>query len=199
MNRSTIEYYTSVVTVQSAQCQGVREAVFGDAPDDQTRLREILALLDGTVVLERDTSSWLINGIRGHYGGEGYALDVSSDEEAAFWLELHRRYPDRAPLCRTAADALLMSNRGDFSQALRLFITAFELDPAQVYKVGGEVSEALQESELAPEYWTAVGRTVLAEQGPAALAEWLAELREDLGVSNPDGVRRIEQALARGE
>ena len=199
MNRSTIDYYVTGISIKSEQCRLVREALFGEAPDDQTRLRAVLTLLDGTVVLERDTASWLINGIRGHYGGEGYALDVTSDEEAAFWLELHRRYPDRAGLCRTAADALLMSNRGDFAEALRLFIAAFELDPAQVYKVGGEVSEALQESELAPEYWTAVGRMVLAEQGATALAEWLEELREDLGVSDPEGLRRIEQALAGGE
>ncbi|MGV3721119.1 MAG: hypothetical protein ACO1SX_09435 [Actinomycetota bacterium] len=165
-----------------------------EGADDRDRLRAVLSLLSGSEPLECDTVSWLRRAIRGHYGGEGCALDISSTEEAEFWAELQRRYPENAALCLTAADARYLSGSGEPSETLQLFARAFELEPSRVFDVEGEASAALQESEIAPEYWTAYTRALLEREGAEALAEWLPELRE-IFADDPDGLRRVEQAL----
>jgi hypothetical protein len=147
MNRDLLNYYLGSLansTTLSPQCLKVRDLLLADDGSDQDRLHHVLEFLTGTEPIEDDTVRWLRCGIRGHYGGEGYVLDISDDEEAAFWEMLRVKYPQNAWLCFVAADAKFFL---DTSASLELFIRAIEMEPSLIYKLGGEVWETIQASE----------------------------------------------------
>lgn len=108
MDRSLLRYYLgrwADANDLSPQCTGVRDLMLAKKVGDHSRLKAVLEFLAGSDPIQDDTVTWLRRGIRGHYGGEGYVLNVTAQEEAAFWLTLHERYPTNAWLCFVAADA----------------------------------------------------------------------------------------------
>lgn len=91
---------------------------------------------------------WLRFGLRGHYGGEGYVLDVSQDDELAFWLRLHRRYSQHARLCWVCTVTQVYVSAEEFMPSFR---HAVSLDARLALELDGEIVEYVEESGFGEE------------------------------------------------
>jgi hypothetical protein len=192
MNRDLLRYYLGrLVDAKdlSPQCARVRDLMLTKNVDDRNRLSALLDYLDGGGPIRDDTVQWLRRGIRGHYGGEGYVLDVPAKEEAEFWLTLHRRYPDNACLCFVAADARF---GWDTPEALRLFFRAFELDSSLVHELEGGVCEFIGNSEHRLGLELVRLSDAVKKGDMHYLREVLPELRDEFR-EDAGALKRIEQ------
>src|SRR5262245_44524752 len=154
----------------------VRELLLSEAKSDLQRLDRILKFLDGSRVIDNDTVEWLSRGIHGHYGGEGYVLNISFAEEAAFWYALHQKCPDHARLNFVAADAAYLAN---WPNALEIFFQAFELDSSLIYGLEGSVWQQIQQSDFRLKFALILLKDSVREGDQQDLDELLEELRAD--------------------
>ncbi len=193
MNRDLLKYYLGQFYDDpglSPQCVDVRLAFLDDSPDDLSRLSAVLGVLDGIVPIEDDTILWLWRGIRGHYGGEGYVLEVTPEDETEFWLELASRYPRSEVLRFVAADALFP---GDGS--LEMFLEAFEINPRLVWELEGSVAEAFSESERAATCELYRVRCDITDGDKDEIDEAIDDFRE-IFKNDPEALRQLDEILA---
>ena len=156
---------------------------------DRNRLGAVLDFLDGSDPISDDTVQWLRRGIRGHYGGEGYVLNVPDKDEAAFWLALHQPSPENAWLCFVAADA---RSGWDDPEAIRLFFRSFELDASLVHELEGWVCNVIGESEYRLDLALIRLAEAVKKNDANDLHTKLTELRFEYR-EDPEALRRIEQ------
>jgi tetratricopeptide (TPR) repeat protein len=193
MNKDLLKYYLGRLFKRSdlsRQCLEVKRALLREASDDSSRLTSVLEILDGRDEIGADTVEWLRRGIRGHYGGENYVLDVSRQEETDFWMELAARYPKSATLSFVAAGSLFPSEG-----ALRMFLKSFELNPELVWELGGDVSEAFAESEHAAHCELFRLRSDLEAGNTEEALETVEQFREMFG-HDEQALRKLEHTLA---
>lgn len=180
MNISTVLYYLGSMarsTTLSPQCTQVRELLLDQSiADDRQRLAKIRDLVSSASVIDADTIQLLRRGIRGHYGGEGYALSVPLDEEAEFWGRLRILFPENGELCMVAADALYITGA---KGALELFVEALALEPSLAYQLEGSVCSALENSKYKLQYGLARLKDSIQRNYQDEIAETLSELRTD--------------------
>ena len=200
MNHQILLYYVGSLatsTSLSEQCTRVREILLVEDITDKARLVEILKILNGVIPIFDDTAEFLNRGIRGHYGGEGYALDVTWQEEAAFWYTLHLRFPEHAKLCLIAADAAYLAHQPN---DLQLFSRALELDPSLISKLEGSVTNKILDSGASPirlQYELILLRHAVKQHDQDYISEVESELRV-LFRENAIALQEIDKAIKTG-
>lgn len=191
MNRENMIYVLGKLVQAndlSPQCQTVRGMLLADN-DDKDRIRELLSFLDSSESLKEDTVTCLVRGIRGHYGFEGYTLDISFQEEAQFWMTLRRRFPSNPQICLAAADSVFLAE-GPTEQALDMFFEAFEMEPERQMSFGADVNDAMLNSTIHRlRYQLQLLRWTVAE----GYADYIGEIAEELKTEYSDNVQVLEE------
>ncbi|MBZ0280237.1 MAG: hypothetical protein K8L97_05825 [Anaerolineae bacterium] len=198
MNISTVLYYLGDLarsTTLSPQCTQVRELLLDQSiTDDHQRLAKIFHLINSSNSIDADTVHLLRRGIRGHYGGEGYALSVPLNEGAEFWQQLRVRFPENGELCMVAADALYVTGA---EGALELFVQALALAPSFAYQLEASVCGALENSEYKLQYGLARLKDSIQRNYQDEVAETLSELRTDFQ-GDDAALRSIDEVITNG-
>lgn len=120
----------------SEQARRVRALLLDEGLTDQVRVKAAREALHGDDHLERDTFIWLKAVLRGHYGIEHTAAELTPEEQLGFWEVLSARFPENAELRLVHADALLLVGRVE--PALDLFLRSFEQVPALIFEMSNE-------------------------------------------------------------
>lgn len=180
------------------QARPVRALLLDESVDDRARVRAILDLLLRDARLERDTLVWLKTVLRGHYGIEYAAADLSEDEQLRFWEALAGHFHGNADtmLGLIHADALLLA--GELPRALRAFNDCFEADPSTVSDVGGEVGDLMAEEggEHYFRYRLALLRQAMKNGDDDLVMEIEAELRAERA-GDTEALAAVDRARAR--
>lgn len=178
------------------QARQVRSLLLDEGLPDRGRAQAILDVLLRDSQLERDTLVWLKTVLRGHYGIEYAASDLSADEQLRFWGTLANHFRGDTALGLIHADALLLA--GALRRALEAFNDCFEADPATISDVGGEVGEMMAEEGGEPwfRYRLSLMRSAKRRGDDDLVTELETELRAE-SAGDEASLRAIERALER--
>lgn len=177
------------------QARRARSVLLDEGLDDRARVQTILDLVLRDAQLERDTLVWLKTVLRGHYGIEYAATELSDDEQLRFWGALADHFRENTKLGLIHADALLLA--GKLQRALHAFNDCFEADPSTVSDVGGEVGDIMAEEggEHYFRYRLALLRQAMKNGDDDLVAEIEAELRAERA-GDAEAIAAIDRARA---